>query len=84
VDYPLFMAVMMVLMSERVEKHSGATLVEFTPPIFAGTTSIFVFHVSPPPHFVIIEGGLYIGVLGQVEHQETKMDVSGGPRLKRA
>jgi hypothetical protein len=49
VDYSLFMAVMMVLMSERMEKRPGATSAAFPPPFFAGTASIFVFHVSPPP-----------------------------------
>jgi hypothetical protein len=74
-DYSLFMAVMMVLMSEGVEKRLGATLTAFPPPIFAGTASVSVFHVSPLPRFAIVEGGgLYIGVLGQAEHQETKMD----------
>jgi hypothetical protein len=35
----------------------------FPPPIFAGTTSVFVIRVSPPPRFAIVEGvGLYIGV----------------------
>jgi hypothetical protein len=52
------MDVMMVLMSEMLEKRPGATLVAFPPPIFAGTDSIFVFHVSSPPCFVIIEGVL--------------------------
>jgi hypothetical protein len=62
VDYSLFMAVMMVLTSERVEKHPGATLAAFPPPIFTGTASISLFHVSPPPCLGIIEGDLYIGV----------------------
>jgi hypothetical protein len=62
VDYSLFMAMMMVLMSERVEKRPGATPVVFPPPIFVGTASISVFLVSPPPYLGNIEGGLYIGV----------------------
>jgi hypothetical protein len=49
----------MVLTSERVEKRPGVTLVAFPPPIFAGTASISVFHVSLPPRFAIVEGGLY-------------------------
>jgi hypothetical protein len=49
VDYSLFVAVMMVLMSERMEKRPVATLAAFSPPIFAGTASIYVFHVSPRP-----------------------------------
>jgi hypothetical protein len=52
----------MVLTSERVEKHPGATPAAFPPLIFTGTAYVSVFRVSPPPHFVIIEGGLYIGV----------------------
>jgi hypothetical protein len=56
VDYSLFMAVIMVLMSERVEKRPRATLAAFPPPIFAGITSVSVFRVSPHPHFAIIEG----------------------------
>jgi hypothetical protein len=56
VDYSLFMAVMMVLTSERVEKHPGATPATFPPPIVTGTTSVFVSHVSLVPPFMIIEG----------------------------
>jgi hypothetical protein len=55
VDYSLFIAVMMVLTSERVEKRPGVTPTVFPPPIFAGTTSVSMFHVSPPPRFTIIE-----------------------------
>jgi hypothetical protein len=57
VDYSLFMAVMMVLMSERVEKHPGVTLAAFPPQIFAGIASISVFHVSLPHRLGIVEGG---------------------------
>jgi hypothetical protein len=56
VDYSLFMAVMMVLMSERVEKHPGVTLAVFPPQIFTGTASISVFLVSPPPPIGNTEG----------------------------
>jgi hypothetical protein len=56
VDYSLFMEVMMVLTSERVEKGPGATPAAFPSPIFAGTTSISMFHVSPPPHLENTEG----------------------------
>jgi hypothetical protein len=56
VEYSLFVVVMMVLMSKRVEKHPGATPATFLPPIFVGTASISVFHVSLPPRFAIIEG----------------------------
>jgi hypothetical protein len=54
VDYSLFMAVMMVLASERVEKRPRETPVAFPPPIFAGTTFVSVFHVSPLPLIMII------------------------------
>jgi hypothetical protein len=56
VDYSLFMAVMVVLTSERVEKRLGATPAAFSPPIFTGTASVSVFRVSPLPHFTIVEG----------------------------
>jgi hypothetical protein len=62
VDYSLFIVVMMVLMSERVEKHPRVTSAAFPPPIFAGTTSVYVFHVSPLPPITIVESGLYIGI----------------------
>jgi hypothetical protein len=62
VDYSLFMAVMMVLMLERVKKRRRATSAAFLPPIFAGTTYVSIFHVSLPPCITIIEGGLYIGI----------------------
>jgi hypothetical protein len=58
VYYSLFMAVMMVLMSERVEKR----LVVFPPLIFAVTAFVYMFRVSPPPPLRNAEGvGLYIG-----------------------
>jgi hypothetical protein len=47
VDYSVFMAVMMVLMLERVEKR----------PIFAEIAYVSVFRVSPPPPLGIVEGG---------------------------
>jgi hypothetical protein len=56
------MVVKMVLTSERVEKHPGATPAAFLSPIFTGTTSVSVFHVFLPPMIAIIEGGLYIGI----------------------
>jgi hypothetical protein len=43
VDYSLLMAVSMVLMSKRLEKHLGAA-------------SFSVFHVSPPPPLRNTEG----------------------------
>jgi hypothetical protein len=60
VDYSLFMAVMMVLMSERVEKHPGVTPTAFPHPIFTETASVSVFHVSPLPHLRIVEVRVYI------------------------
>jgi hypothetical protein len=62
VEYSLFMAVMMVLTSERVEKRPGATPATFPPPIFAGIASVSVFCASLLPVIAIIKGGLYIGV----------------------
>jgi hypothetical protein len=59
VDYSLFMLVMMVLISERVEKCPGATPAAFPPPIFAGTASVFEFHVSPSPPLGIFKGGSF-------------------------
>jgi hypothetical protein len=56
VDYSLFMAVIMVLTLERVEKRPGVTPTAFPSPIFAGTAFVSMFHVSPSPHFTIIEG----------------------------
>jgi hypothetical protein len=55
VDYALFMVVMMVLPSERVEKHLGATPIAFPPPIFAGIASVSVFRVSPLLLLAIVE-----------------------------
>jgi hypothetical protein len=60
VDYSLFMAMMMVLTSERAEKLPGATPIVFPPSIFAGTASISVFHVSMLPPLGNAKGGLYI------------------------
>jgi hypothetical protein len=62
VDNSLFMAVMMVLMLERMEKRHGATPAAFPPPIFAETISIFVFRDSLPPPLGNTEGGIFIGV----------------------
>jgi hypothetical protein len=52
----------MVLMSERVQTHSGATSVAFPPPIISGIAFVYVFHVSLPPPLGNAEGVLYIGV----------------------
>jgi hypothetical protein len=59
VEYSLFMAVMMVLTSERVEKRPGTTLTAFPPPIFAGTASVYVFRVSLSPLITIVKEGIY-------------------------
>jgi hypothetical protein len=72
----------MVVMLERLEKRPRATLVLFSPPIFAGTTSIYVFRVSPPPPLRNAEGFFIYEFLGQPEHQETKMDEIGVSRFK--
>jgi hypothetical protein len=56
VDYSLFMEVMMVLMSERVEKLPRVTPAAFPPRIFAGTAFVSVFHVSPLPPLGNTEG----------------------------
>jgi hypothetical protein len=66
VDYSLFMVVMMVLTLERVEKQPGATPAAFPPPIFAGTASLYVFHVSLPPLTVIVQRGIYIGIFRSI------------------
>jgi hypothetical protein len=39
VEYSLFIMVAMVVMSERLDKRTGATLAVFSPPIFTGTVS---------------------------------------------
>jgi hypothetical protein len=49
VDYSLFIMVALLVMLERLEKLPGATPVAFPPPNFTGTTSVSLFHVSPPP-----------------------------------
>jgi hypothetical protein len=43
VEYSLFMAVIMVLTSERVEKRPRATPAAFPPPNFVGTAFVSVF-----------------------------------------
>jgi hypothetical protein len=43
VDYSLFIMVMMVETLEKVEIPPAVTLVEFPPPIFAGSGSVSVF-----------------------------------------
>jgi hypothetical protein len=84
-DDTLLMAVSMVLMLKKLEKRLGVTLKVFPPPIFAGTTSVSMFCVSPLPPVGNAEGGVFIyAFLGQAAHQETKMDNIGALRLKRA
>jgi hypothetical protein len=78
------MAVSMVLMLERLEKRSGVTPAAFPPPIFAGTTSVSLFHVSPPPPLRNVKGVFLLVFLGQAERQEMKMDGTGGSRPKRS
>jgi hypothetical protein len=78
------MAGMIVLTSEKVEKHPTASLIVFLPPIFTGLGFVSVFHVSPPSLDRDHRGGLYIGILGQAEHLDAKMDDIRGPTLKRA
>jgi hypothetical protein len=56
------MAVSMVVMSERLEKHLGATPAAFPPPIFDGTASVFMFRVYPLPPQGNASVGLYIVV----------------------
>jgi hypothetical protein len=46
VEYSLFMAVMMVLTSKRVEKRPGATPAAFPPPILAGIASVLCFSIA--------------------------------------
>jgi hypothetical protein len=46
---------MMVLMLERIEKRLGATL-GLSRGVFAGTSFVSMFCVSPPPHLRIVEG----------------------------
>jgi hypothetical protein len=60
VYYSLFVEVMMVLMSERVEKRLGETLAAFPPPIFAGIAFVSVFRVSPTPPLGNAEGRVFI------------------------
>jgi membrane protein CcdC involved in cytochrome C biogenesis len=62
VDYSLFMTVMMVLTSERVEKRPGVTPAAFPPPIFDGTTSVFYVSCFFAALLTIIQEGIYIGV----------------------
>jgi hypothetical protein len=56
VDYSLFMAVIMVLTPERVDKCPRATPIVFPPPIFARTTFVSMFQVSLLPLIAIVHG----------------------------
>jgi hypothetical protein len=71
------------VMLERLEKLPEATPVAFPSLIFARTTSISLFCVSLPPPRENASWGLYIGILGQADQSEMKMDGIGGPRTKR-
>jgi hypothetical protein len=71
------------VMSERLEKRPRATPAVFPPPIFARTTSISWFRVSPPPPRGNASGGLYIGVF-RSDQYEMKMDGIGGSWAKQA
>jgi hypothetical protein len=68
VEYSLFMAVMMVLTSERVEKHLGATPIAFPPPMFAGTVCFYVLCFSTASFHDHQGGSLYRHFFGQAEH----------------
>jgi hypothetical protein len=59
VDYSLFMD---GVDAGEVGEASGATPAAFPPPIFAGTSSVFVFRVSLPPPLGNAKGGLFIVV----------------------
>jgi membrane protein CcdC involved in cytochrome C biogenesis len=58
VEYFLFMAVMMVLTSKRVEKRPGATMASFSPPIFTGT--VFLYFVFLHRLLIAIVEGVFI------------------------
>jgi hypothetical protein len=64
-DYSLFIMVAVLVMSEMFEMRPGTAPIAFPPPIFAGSTSVSWFHVSPPPSRDNALGSLYIGFLGQ-------------------
>jgi hypothetical protein len=71
-------------MLERLEKRPRATLAEFSPPIFTGTTSVSWFHVSPLPPQGNASGPLYRTFLGQAEQSGVKTNGIGGLTAKRA
>jgi hypothetical protein len=50
------MAVMMVLTSERMEKHPGATSAAFPPPVFIGTAFVSMFVFLRRLLIAIVEG----------------------------
>jgi hypothetical protein len=72
-----------LVMLERLEKLPGATPIMFPPLIFAEIASISLFCVSLPPPREISSWELYIGILGQADQSEMKMDGIGVPRTKR-
>jgi hypothetical protein len=81
VDFFLLMVVMMVLLLKRVEKRPGVTPATFPPPVFAGTTSVFVVRVSPPPRFVIVEG---VSIYRHFRGSWASRDEDRGPRRLEA
>jgi hypothetical protein len=83
------MIVVMVVMSERLEKRPGATPTTFLPPIFTRIASIYVFCVSPPPPRENALWGLYIVVFrsswavwdedGRHQRSEVQTNLGGTP-----
>jgi hypothetical protein len=59
VDYSLFIMVAVLVMLERLENMPGMAPTAFPPPIFADTTSVPWFHVSPPPPRENASGSLF-------------------------
>jgi hypothetical protein len=77
------MMVAVLVMLERLEKRPGATLAAFSPPIFAGTTSVSLFRVSPLPPRGKASRFFILAFLGQPDQSEMKTGGIGGPRTKR-
>jgi hypothetical protein len=64
VDYSLFIMVVVLVMSERLEKRLVAAPAVFPPLNFTGIAFVSWFYVSPPSPRGNASGGLYIGFLG--------------------
>jgi hypothetical protein len=85
-DYSLFMVVMMVLMSERVEKRLRATLAAFPPSNLCWNNLYFCFLCFSTTPYQEHRGSLYIGVfrsssvLGEEDgwHQSSRAQTSLG------